>query len=151
MARRGPDTGLVPADTRFSPSQAESYLSCPRLYAFRRWLRMDADGSAHLLSGSLIHLVLEQVEGAAIERGDAHATLDEALAALDENFDPAEFGGGHWAAAWHARAVRKARYRRRYPPLSNIPVNCRKNLKPSGVAINMRKLFKPRSKQCKWE
>jgi len=106
MARRGPDTGLVPPGTRFSPSQAESYLSCPRLYAFRRWLRVDADRSAHLLSGSLIHLVLEQVEGAADERGDAHATLDEALAALDENFDPAEFGGGHWAAAWHARAVR---------------------------------------------
>ncbi len=106
MARRGPDTGLVPPDVKFSPSQAESYLLCPRLYAFRRWLRVEADGSTHLTSGSLIHFVLEQVEGEAVRRGDAHATLAEALAELDEHFDPAAFGDGPWAAAWHARAVR---------------------------------------------
>ncbi|MBU1492659.1 MAG: ATP-dependent helicase, partial [Actinobacteria bacterium] len=106
MARRGPDTGLVPAGVSLSPSQAESYLTCPRLYAFRRWLHVDGGGSVYLDFGSLIHGVLEETERAALERGDRHGTLDEALAALDGGFDPAAFGGNPWAAAWHAKATR---------------------------------------------
>jgi RecB family exonuclease len=106
VARRGPDTGLVPDPVSLSPSQAEAYLTCPRLYAFRRRLQVDSGGTVYLDFGSLIHAVLEEVERAALERGDSHATLDEALDALDEHFDPSAFGGEPWASAWHAKAVR---------------------------------------------
>jgi superfamily I DNA/RNA helicase/RecB family exonuclease len=101
---RGDDRGLVPADTSLSPTQADAYLTCPRLYAFRRRLNVDADGSVHLDFGSLIHHVLEEVEAAAMERGDPHATGTEALASLHRHFDPGRFGGGAWAEAWHRRA-----------------------------------------------
>jgi RecB family exonuclease len=106
VASPGDDAGLVPTGARFSPSQAEAYLDCPRLYAFRRWLEVDADGSIYMDFGSLVHDVLEKTEHAAAERDDAHATLQQALATLDEIFDPAAFGGEPWSSAWHSRAVR---------------------------------------------
>ncbi len=106
FAERGPDTGLVPTGVSLSPSQAESYLTCPRQYVFRRWLRVDSEGSVYLDFGSLIHGVLEEAEREALRRGESHGTLDEALAALDDRFDPASFGGGPWAAAWRTRATR---------------------------------------------
>lgn len=106
VARRGPDTGLVPPGTPLSPSQAESYLTCPRLYAFRRWLRVDEGGSVYLDFGTLVHGVLEEVERAALDRGDPHATVGEALDALDRRFDAGAFGGEPWASAWRRRAER---------------------------------------------
>jgi len=106
MATRGPDTGLVPAGVSLSPSQAESYLTCPRLYVFRRWLQVDNRGAVYLDFGSLVHHVLEEVEAAALDRGDPHGTLEEALEALDRSFDPEVFGGEPWASGWHAKAIR---------------------------------------------
>lgn len=101
--RRGPDTGLIPPDLALSPSQAESYLQCPRRYVFERRLRLADQGSVYLSFGSLIHTVLEAVEGAALAVGLTHGTLDDALDALDRIWDPAPFGGGEWAMAWHRR------------------------------------------------
>jgi superfamily I DNA/RNA helicase len=101
----GPDTGLIPADLALSPSQADSYLLCPRRYAFERWLGVGAEGSVYASFGSLIHAVLETTEGDAIASGESHSTLDRALAALDASWDPAPFGGGEWAAAWRSRAA----------------------------------------------
>jgi len=106
MAKRGPDTGLVPAGVSLSPSQAESYLTCPRLYAFRRWLNVDNAGAVYLDFGTLVHNVLEEVEQAALDRDDPHGTLDEALEALDRRFDPGAYGGEPWAGAWYAKAIR---------------------------------------------
>jgi hypothetical protein len=106
IAERGPDTGLIPSDLSLSPSQAESYLTCPRLYVFRRWLHVDSGRSVYSDLGSLVHDVLEQVETAARTRGDAHGTLDEAMEALDGLFDPGAYGGEPWATAWKRRAVR---------------------------------------------
>ena len=100
----GPDTGLIPAGLALSPSQADSYLECPRRYAFERWLQVGAEGSVYAGFGSLVHAVLEEVEGKALEAGEAHGTLDAALAALDRQWDPAPFGGGAWADAWRRRA-----------------------------------------------
>lgn len=103
---RGPDTGLVEEDPVLSASQADSYTICARNYAFERRLRIDRGGSSYQLLGSVVHAALERAERAAAERGDEHATVEEALGALDSEFDPAEFGGGAWAEAWRSRAAR---------------------------------------------
>ncbi len=100
----GPDTGLIPAGLALSPSQADSYLECPRRYAFERWLGVGAEGSVYATLGSLVHGVLEEVEGQALAAGEAHGTPAAARAALDRLWDPAPFGGGAWAEAWRRRA-----------------------------------------------
>jgi superfamily I DNA/RNA helicase/RecB family exonuclease len=101
---RGPDDGLVEPDPVLSASQADSYTRCPRRYAFERRLRVDQGGSVYQELGSVIHTALEAAERAAAERGDDHASCDEALAALDTEFDPAVFGGGAVGEAWRSRA-----------------------------------------------
>jgi superfamily I DNA/RNA helicase/RecB family exonuclease len=106
VLRRGPDTGVIPAAPILSPSQAESYRTCPRRYVFERPLRIGSTGSAYASLGGLIHDVLEIVERVASDRGDEHATGEEALAVLDERFDPADFGGEPWARSWRQRAAR---------------------------------------------
>jgi RecB family exonuclease len=101
----GPNTGLIPTGLALSPSQADSYLECPRRYAFERWLQVGAEGSVYAEFGSLIHAILEEVERGALEAGAAHGTLETALEALDRQWDPAPFGGGAWAEAWRRRAA----------------------------------------------
>jgi superfamily I DNA/RNA helicase/RecB family exonuclease len=103
---RGPDTGLVEDDPTLSASQADSYMRCPRRYAFERRLRVDSGGSAYQELGSVIHAALEQAENLAKGRGDEHSTVDEALTALDEVFEPSAFGFEAWADAWKQRAAR---------------------------------------------
>jgi RecB family exonuclease len=88
-----------------SPSRAESYLTCPRRYVLERGLGLGDTGSTYASLGSAIHDALERAESAAMARGDGHGTTKEALAALDEVFEPADYGGSPWAEAWHARAV----------------------------------------------
>lgn len=105
VLERGSDRGLIEAEPRLSASQADSYLRCPRRYAFERRLRVDQGGSAYQEIGSIIHAALEIAESAAAERGDDHATAEEALDALRTVFDPGAFGGGAWADAWWARAA----------------------------------------------
>jgi superfamily I DNA/RNA helicase/RecB family exonuclease len=100
----GPDHGLVPEDVALSPSQADLYLTCPRLYAFRRRLGVDDASSRYARLGTLIHSVLESVEGAALAAGNPHGTLEEALAELSKHWDPHLFEGGEWAEAWRRRA-----------------------------------------------
>jgi RecB family exonuclease len=101
----GPDTGLVPDDPVLSPSQADTYLQCPRAYALGYRLHAADGGSVYQAFGSLIHRVLEAAESAALAAGDGHGTLEAALEALDGCWDPAAFGGGPWAEAWHHRAA----------------------------------------------
>ncbi len=100
---RGTERGIVGPDVRLSPTQAERYELCPRLYALERRLRIGERRSLHADFGSLVHDVLEQVEKAAAERGDARSTLAEALAAFDEAFPTEDYGGGVFAAAWRDR------------------------------------------------
>jgi superfamily I DNA/RNA helicase/RecB family exonuclease len=104
VLERGPDDGLIPPGLALSPSQADSYLQCPRRYAFERWLHVGDEGSIYASLGSIIHEVLESVEGAALASGAAHSTPAKALDALDRHWDPSAFGGGEWAAAWRRRA-----------------------------------------------
>ena len=105
MRLRGPDTGVVLDDATFSPSQAESYDACPRRYVLDRRLRIGATTSIYAEFGSLIHLVLEVVERTAMEAGRPHATLEEAVAVLDEEFDAYAFGGPPFSEAWYARGI----------------------------------------------
>ncbi|MDX1689499.1 MAG: ATP-dependent DNA helicase [Acidimicrobiia bacterium] len=102
---RGADDGLVPGILELSPSQAEAYATCPRRYALERRLLVDDGAGPHAALGSLVHEVLETVEGEAIAAGRDHGRLEDALALLDERFEPGTFGGGAWAAAWHERAA----------------------------------------------
>lgn len=99
----GPDTG-IPAPAALSPSQAEAYERCPRRYVLERRLGIGDRVGYHADFGTLLHTVLEIVETEAAGRGDAHAELEEALATLDTEFDPVEFGGQPFAAAWLERA-----------------------------------------------
>lgn len=104
IARRGPDDGLVEPDPVLSPSQAQGYELCPRRYALQRRLKVGSDTSLHATFGTLIHDVLEKVEGRAIEAGQDRSTLEGALEELDRQFDPGEFGGPPFAASWVLRA-----------------------------------------------
>jgi len=104
MRQPGPDTNVVQLPPRLSPSQAIAYETCPRRYVLERKLAIGAEPSVHMEFGTLVHAVLETVERAASERGDRHGTIEEAIAALDEELAPGAFGGAAYDAAWRDRA-----------------------------------------------
>lgn len=106
MLPPGPDTGIVPPDSRLSPSQAEAFTRCPRQYAFERRLGISDGGSVRADLGLLIHGVLEKAEREAVAAGRDHADGARALEILAAEFDPSRFGGPPWAGSWLARAER---------------------------------------------
>jgi superfamily I DNA/RNA helicase/RecB family exonuclease len=99
----GADDGVMGDTMRLSPSQADAYETCPRRYALERRLGIGDSDSVYAEFGTLIHSVLEAVESKATDRGDQHATLDEALEELDRQLYPGRFGGGAFDTAWRAR------------------------------------------------
>ncbi len=107
---RGDETGLVGDDHRLSPSQVQAYVACPRRYAFERRLHVGDQTSVYSAFGTAVHDVLESAERAALARGGERSTLDDALAALGERWDPAPFGGGAWAEGWRRHAERTLRH-----------------------------------------
>jgi putative RecB family exonuclease len=104
IRERGPDTGLVSHGAAFSPSQAESFDSCPRRYALERRLHIGDPPSYYMAFGSMVHKVLELAELDAL-KSDRRSTLDEALAYLETEFGSYDFGMGSWRDAWHRRAT----------------------------------------------
>jgi superfamily I DNA/RNA helicase/RecB family exonuclease len=106
---RGSDTGIVGPDIRLSPSQAESYATCPRQYALSR--RLDAAGETgpYASFGKLIHDVLESTERQAAALGRTHGSIEQALDLLERRFDEADFGPQARRDAWHKRAERLLR------------------------------------------
>ncbi len=104
LRERGPDGGLVAEPLRLSPTHGEAYEECPRSYALTRRLDIAAHRSPHARLGTLVHAVFEVVERAAMERGEAHATLEEAEAELERRFDEGELDGEPHAQAWLERA-----------------------------------------------
>lgn len=101
---RGPSEGLVPDDAGFSPSQAMSFETCPRRYALERHLGIGDEPSVYMAFGSLVHAAAERADRAAIAMGRDGATSQDALTALAEVFDPADFGGRPWSDHWFRRA-----------------------------------------------
>jgi superfamily I DNA/RNA helicase/RecB family exonuclease len=105
IAAEGPNSPILDGDIRLSPSQADTYKTCPRLYALERRLRLGDASSPYALFGSLIHEVLERAEREAIGTGERHASLETALAHLKRVWaEGADFGSEALDAAWLGKA-----------------------------------------------
>ncbi len=124
----GPDTGVVQQPLRLSPSQADAYERCPRRYVLERKLGIGGETSIYTDFGTLVHAVLERVEGAAVERGDHHGTLEEAEAALGDLLKPGMFGGGAFDEAWRNRARTALENIYSLWPSPGLPVGAETNL-----------------------
>ena len=103
VLERGVDSGLIPDEMTLSPSQAESYASCPRRYALERRLHVGDPPSYYMEFGLLIHTVLELAEKSAGSE-ERRSTLAEANDVLAVEFEKYDFGSGSWRKAWRQRA-----------------------------------------------
>lgn len=102
----GPDTGVFSRPPRLSPSQAESYLECPRRYVFERRLAMSDSSGDHARFGSLVHGVLERADTAAMDEGRSRPELDDAMASLNAVWsEEADFGSPWLDELWKQRAT----------------------------------------------
>jgi len=104
----GPDQPIIGEDLRLSPSQADSYATCPRRYALERRLRLGDAGSPYAQFGTLFHAAMEGSEADVVGTGKAHADLENALGHLRRVWDgEADFGTPELNAAWlrHAEAA----------------------------------------------
>jgi superfamily I DNA/RNA helicase/RecB family exonuclease len=101
----GPDRPILRNGLRLSPSQADSYLTCPRRYALERRLRLSDTFSPYAQLGTLVHAALEAAEKEVVGTGRPHAELDDALRHLDAVWKYADFGTPQLNDAWldHAR------------------------------------------------
>ncbi|MDH3250811.1 MAG: ATP-dependent helicase, partial [Acidimicrobiia bacterium] len=102
----GPDTGVLPERFRLSPSQAESYETCPRRYVLERRLGIGDGSSVYAMFGSLVHEVLERAEQAALEAGRARSELADALPVVEAVWaERAAFGSPAYNLKWQNKAV----------------------------------------------
>ncbi|MFP5332038.1 MAG: ATP-dependent helicase [Acidimicrobiia bacterium] len=105
VRRPGPDRGVFSRPPRLSPSQAESYLECPRRYVFERRLAMTDSSNDHARYGTLVHAVLERADLAALADGRPRPRLEDALAALDQLWaTEADFGSPWLDDIWKRKA-----------------------------------------------
>ncbi len=102
---RGPDTPILGPDLKLSPSQADSYDTCPRKYALERRLRLSESSSPYAALGTHVHSALEAAEREVVGTGKSHADIDDALSHLEKEWATADFGTPQLNAAWlkHAR------------------------------------------------
>jgi RecB family exonuclease len=100
----GPDRPILGEGLRLSPSQADSYITCPRRYALERRLRLSDTFSPYAELGTLVHAALERAEKEVVGSGRPHADLDDALRHLDEVWKEADFGTPQLNDAWLAHA-----------------------------------------------
>ena len=128
VREHGPNHGIVTNDFTLSPSQAESYATCPRRYVFERRLHVGDESTPFLTFGTLIHETLERAEASAVEAGTQHAELSVALDALDSIWEPSDFGGEPWATAWYRRAVGIITYLYEHWPSRGIPIALERSL-----------------------
>jgi RecB family exonuclease len=100
----GPDRPILGGGLRLSPSQADSYVTCPRKYALERRLRLGDTFSPYAALGTLVHAALEATERENIGSGRPHADLEDALAHLERVWAEADFGTPQLNEAWLAQA-----------------------------------------------
>jgi superfamily I DNA/RNA helicase/RecB family exonuclease len=119
----GPDRPILGPELRLSPSQADSYATCPRKYALERRLRLGDSTSPYAHFGTLVHAVLEAAERANLGSGKAHADLEDALSHLEKEWAKADFGTPQLNEAWlkHAREALTKLYTR-WPSKDGLPV-----------------------------
>lgn len=130
VVEAGPDSPILGEQIHLSPSQAESYQTCPRRYALERRLRLgDADSPwAHF--GTLIHSALESAEADVVGTGKAHAELEDAMRSLEETWSEASFGTPELNAAWLGKGREViARLYENWPTPDGIPVDLEKRVK----------------------
>ena len=131
VRRPGPDRGVMPERFSLSPSQAESYATCPRRYVLERRLGIGDGSSPYLQYGGLIHLVLERAEASARERGESRSTLGDALVELDSVWaERADFGSPSFTERWRVkgRELLEKMYEQ-WPAASGTPVALERELK----------------------
>jgi RecB family exonuclease len=100
----GPDSPIISGAITLSPSQAESYSTCPRRYALERRLRLGDPTNQYARFGSLVHAALERAERGVIGTGRDHATVAEGLEAISEVWVDADFGTPELDSAWKRKA-----------------------------------------------
>lgn len=96
----GPDTPILGPDLKLSPSQADSYDTCPRRYALERRLRLSESSSPYAALGTHVHSALEAAEREVVGTGNTHADIDDALSHLEKEWANADFGTPQLNAAW---------------------------------------------------
>jgi ATP-dependent exoDNAse (exonuclease V) beta subunit len=101
----GPDAPIIGGELRLSPSQADSYATCPRRYALERRLRLGDAGSPYARFGTLVHSAMERAETDVVGTGAAHADLADALDHLRIVWEKeADFGTPELNTAWLRQA-----------------------------------------------
>jgi superfamily I DNA/RNA helicase/RecB family exonuclease len=101
----GPDAPIIGGELRLSPSQADSYATCPRRYALERRLRLGDAGSPYARFGTLVHSAMERAETDVVGTGAPHADLAVALEHLRAVWDEeADFGTPELNTAWLRQA-----------------------------------------------
>lgn len=123
IAEPGPDRPILGQSFSLSPSQADSYATCPRRYALERRLRLGDADNPWARFGSLIHETLERAEGEILGSGRPHADPSRALEVLEEVWEQASFGTPELDQAWlgKAREVISKLYEN-WPTPDGIPV-----------------------------
>lgn len=105
VSEPGPDTPILGDTFTMSPSQADSYVRCPRRYVLERRLRLSGASSPYAHFGSLVHKALEDAESEIVGTDESHATLESALEHLDRIWEEANFGSPELDTAWLEQGV----------------------------------------------
>ncbi len=124
----GPEKPILEPDLRLSPSQADSYTTCPRRYALERRLRLSDTSSPYAELGSLVHEALEAAEGEIVGTGKIHADLADAMRHLDRVWAKANFGSPQLDAAWLAQARDAVTRLYENWPSAGVPVEVEKGV-----------------------
>lgn len=107
VRRRGPDRGVLGHRPTLSPTQAESYATCPRRYVLEKRLGVGERHSPYALFGSLVHEVLERSEREVLTGATRHLTWDLVEKHLGEVWEEkADFGSPLLDHAYRSKAAR---------------------------------------------
>ncbi len=102
----GDDAGAIPSSLRLSPSQAQSYDTCPRRYVVERHVLRGDDDSPYLKLGNVVHHTLELAEREARDDGRERSRIVDARRHLDGLWPAAGFPDDNVGSAWRQRAER---------------------------------------------
>jgi superfamily I DNA/RNA helicase/CRISPR/Cas system-associated exonuclease Cas4 (RecB family) len=122
IRRRGADGPITPETIRLSPSQADRYAKCPRMYAIERFLLTRSETTDPMQFGNLIHHVLENAERAAADAGRERSTYEEAVEHLEAAWDEYGFGDDAVGESWKRRAEQTLANLYEKWPASGVPV-----------------------------